>query len=175
MKRQNRTATFETVEIPVSVLAESDLADKWLPALSVINDSELKKMGERGRQELERREAVRAEHVAAGRVRYVYRAKGYQDDIWVVSSKTKGNERDKNGRLIGNVAQTSYDGRQLALMALEYEDRGGVVYIEDWDGKLKEIVDLRPNECEALAATGKHDWFYVPTGDDVCRSCGLVS
>lgn len=175
MRRQDRTGVVDTVEIPVSVIAASELAAEYLPPLILIADAELAKMGEQGAAELARREQVRADHVAAGRVRYVFRTDGFSGSIWVMSSKPRGEERDKSGRLQGHACGTSHEAKGLAKMSLEHSDQGGVIMVDGSDWHDDEIVDVRPNDCQALRETGKHDWMYVPTGDDVCRSCGLVS
>jgi hypothetical protein len=180
MKRQDRCRTYETVDVPISVLSQSDLAATYLPPLLLIADAELAQMGEAGRSELERRVKERHEHVEAGRVCYVFQSKGYDDKlIWIVSKSPKGKEREKRGprkgHLKGHSVSGPQEGKRLALMILEREDKGGVIYIDGNDWHKAEIIDLRQNECEALKTTGKHDWFYVPTGDDVCRSCSLVS
>jgi hypothetical protein len=176
VQRQNRTATQETIEIPISRLAVSDLAAEYLPPVLVIADSELAQMGAAGKAELARRETLRKAHVKAGRVRYVFESKSNHSNgtFWVMSPKPKGKERDRDGRLHGHACQSSRDGKQLAMMTLERYDEGGVIYIDGNGFRGAEIVDLRPNECQALKETGKHDWSYVPTGDDICRSCGLL-
>jgi hypothetical protein len=176
VRRHDRTSVVETIEIPVSVLAASDLAPEYLPPLFLVGDTELAKMGETGAVELERREQIRAEHVREGRVRYVFASPSFSGGwFWAVSTKPKGQERDKNGRLQGHACQTPTEAKRLATMSLEHSDAGGVILVDGSDWHPSETIDVRPNECQALRETGSHDWSYAPTGDDVCRSCGLVT
>jgi len=174
VRRRDRSSVFETVEIPVHEVARSELAAKHLPDLELVADSELKKIGAAGTAELARRKKERATHVKAGRAFYVRTAEGYQGRSLIIVTRSKDKDRDKDGRLAGPSVQTPREGIQCAEMMLDREDAGGVIYVEAMWGEKAQVVDVRPNPCEALAKTGKHDWFYPGTGDDVCRSCGLV-
>lgn len=173
MKYGDRSIALETVDIPISVIAKSDLAENYLPLLSEIADKELKKMGDVGRDELARRKKQRAAHVKANRAFYVRSSEGYSGSITIVT-RSKDRDRDEKGHLLGNSCQGPNEGVRMAQMMLALSDEGGVIYVDKLWGRKAFIVDVWPNPCEALAKTGNHDWSYVPTGDDICRSCGLV-
>lgn len=174
VRRRERALVLEHVEVPVSVVAASNLADEYLPDMELIADSELKKMGKAGKEELARRQKQRAAHVKAGRAFYVRFAEGYQGRSIIIVTRSKDKDRDKDGRLVGLSVESPTEGVQCAQMMLDHEDAGGVIYVEPMWSKKAQVIDVRPNPCEALAKTGKHDWFYPGTGDDVCSSCGLV-
>ena len=174
-RQTDRSAFYETMEIEVSKLPK-----ELRPAVTLITDAQLKKIrSKEAKDELARRDAVRAEHVKSNRAIYVFLTKGFQDrTIWWVHrapdrriSKKRGHGYDE-----GRPVETRSQGIALGHMLLIHEDEGGVIYAEPGGyEKDQAIIDVRPSTCEYLAQHGKHDWFYVPTGDDVCRSCGLVT
>lgn len=180
MQRQSeRSLVLETVEVPISAIAGTALEEDYLPELELIIDGELKKMGAVGASELGRRKKQRAAHVKAKRVRYVRETEGYNNSsLWISSPDSKLDRKKSkyrpNGEWNGTVGDTPSDAIWTALRQLEYRDEGGVIYVTKYWDRPASVIDVRPSPCEALAKTGKHDWFYVPTGDDICRSCGLL-
>jgi hypothetical protein len=175
-RQSDRYSLYETLEIEVSKLPQA-----LRPAVMLTTDAQLNKIRTKeARNELARREKVREEHVKAGRAMYVFRTEGYGNrTIWWLHrvperrvSKKQGSGYDE-----GRPCQSRNEGIAIAQMILVHNDEGGVIYAEpsgfSFD-KDPAVIDIRPSTCEYLAKHGKHDWFYVPTGDDVCRSCGLV-
>lgn len=176
-RQRNRTDIYEEINVPIHKLPPA-----LRPPLLLVADSELRKIrNQEAKTELARREQVRKEHVEANRAMYVFRTEGFQDRmIWWVHraperrvSKKRGHGYDE-----GRSAETRSQGIGIAQMILIHNDEGGVIYAEPGGfshEKEAAVIDVRPSTCEYLAEHGKHDWFYVPTGDDVCRSCGLVT
>jgi hypothetical protein len=173
-RQSDRYSFYETMEIEVSKLPK-----ELRPAVTLITDAQLRKIRTKeAKDELARREKLREEHVKAGRVRYVFLTKGYQDrSIWWVHRLPTRTASKDQGYPEGQSSQSRSQGISLAQMMLVHQDEGGVIYAEPGGFKNEEptVIDVRPSTCEHLLLHGKHDWFYVPTGDDVCRSCGLVT
>lgn len=180
MQRQSdRSLVLETVEVPISAIAGTALEEDYLPELELIIDGELKKMGAVGASELARRKKQRAAHVKAKRVRYIRLTTGHQgNSLWISSPDSKLDRKpskyNPHGDWNGYVSSRHDETIWSALRSLEHSDEGGVIYVAKHWSKPAHVIDVRPSPCEALAKTGKHDWFYVPTGDDICHSCGLL-
>lgn len=170
-RQSERSLFYETMDVEVSKLPE-----ELRPPVTMITDAQLRKIsGAEAKTELAHREKVRAEHVKAGRVRYVFLTEGYGGrSIWWVGRWPTRQLPKKGYSEDGHSSETPSQGIASAKMMLIHHDEGGVIYADDYHGE-KQVIDVRPSGCEHLIMHGVHDWFYVPTGDDVCRSCGLVS
>ena len=180
MKLQDHTELHAEVTIPAHLAWNLPELAEYRPPINRLADAELAKLDSpEAKLEIERRQAFVEQAIADRRVRYVKLLANPRNDasLWWSLFTPNRNPWGENHHSYGS---TLVQALWYARQGLSRYDEGGVIFIEGTphgfrDEREDQTIYLWASECAALKETGMHDWFYVPTGDDICRSCGLIS